>query len=220
MNLLCQDTSLNSRGRVNQKARTRAALLTAAGELLRQGQPPSIPEAAERALVSNATAYRYFASAEQLWWEAAAAGEDDAKITANSGELIAAAGTDPQARLEALIRSTGFHMLEDQVPYRRIAKGALDLWFRQQTDPESEAVPVRQRRRNVQIKQVIAPLEDSLPPDSLARIAHALGLVIGCESMISLIDAVGLELPEAKIAMLDAARWLLAGALAELGTGE
>ena len=187
---------------------------------MRQGRAPSIPEAAERALVSVATTYRYFPSAEQLWWEAAAAGEDDAKITANSGELIAAAGADPQARLEALIRSTGFLMLEDQVPYRRIAKGALELWFRQQGDPEAEAVPVRQRRRNVQIKQVIAPLEERLPPDSLARVAHALGLVIGCESMISLIDAVGLDLPDAKVAMLDAARWLLAGALAELGTDE
>lgn len=220
MALSRQEVSLNDGGRVNQKTRTRAALLTAAGELLRQGQAPSIPQAAERALVSVATAYRYFPSAEQLWWEAAAAGEEDAKITANSSELIAAAGLDPQARLEALIRSTGFHMLEDQMPYRRIAKGALDLWFRQQSDPEAEGVPVRERRRNVQIKQVIAPLEGRLPPESLARIGHALGLVIGCESMISLIDAVGLDLPDAKIAMLDAARWLLDGALAELAAGE
>jgi len=176
-----------------------------------------MPEAAERALVSVATAYRYFPSAEELWLEAAVAGEEDAKITS---ELIAAAGLDPQARLEALIRSTGFQMLEDQVPYRRIAKGALDQWFRQQNDPEAEAVPVRQRRRNDQIKQVIAPLDERLPPDSLARIAHALGIVIGCESMISLVDAVGLDLTDAKMAMLDAARWLLNGALAELGAGE
>ncbi|MGI8846769.1 MAG: TetR/AcrR family transcriptional regulator [Candidatus Dormibacteria bacterium] len=217
MDISRQERSLKDGGRVNQRARTRTALLTAAGELLRQGQAPSMPEAAERALVSVATAYRYFPSAEELWLEAAVAGEEDAKITS---ELIAAAGLDPQARLEALIRSTGFQMLEDQVPYRRIAKGALDQWFRQQNDPEAEAVPVRQRRRNDQIKQVIAPLDERLPPDSLARIAHALGIVIGCESMISLVDAVGLDLTDAKMAMLDAARWLLNGALAELGAGE
>ena len=179
-----------------------------------------MPEVAQRALVSVATAYRYFPSAEELWWEAAAAGAEDTKITANSSELIAAAGMDPRARLEALIRSTGFHMLENQVPYRRIAKGALEQWFRQQSDPEAEAVPVRQRRRNAQIKQVIAPLEQRLPSDSLARLAHALGLVIGCESMISLVDAVGLDVPDAKIAMLDAARWLLDGALTELAASE
>jgi hypothetical protein len=34
--------------------------------------------------------------------------------------------------------------------------------------------------------------------------------------MISLTDAVGLDVPAAKRALLDAARWLLAGALAEL----
>jgi hypothetical protein len=34
--------------------------------------------------------------------------------------------------------------------------------------------------------------------------------------MISLTDAVGLDVPSAKKALLDAARWPLAGALAEL----
>lgn len=216
MSVSRQEVSLKEGGRVNQRARTRGALLHAAGELLRLGHRPSMPEAAQRALVSVATAYRYFPSAEELWWEAAAAGEQDAKITANSSELIDAAGVDPRARLEALIRSTGFHMLEDQMPYRRIAKGALDQWFRQQSDPEAEAIPVRQRRRNAQIQQVLTPLHGRLPPEHLHRVAHALGLLVGCESMISLIDAVGLDLDEAKTAMLDAARWMLQGALDEL----
>ena len=57
-------------GRANQKARTRAALLQAATELVRDGRPPSIPEVADRALISVATAYRYFPSAEELWFEA------------------------------------------------------------------------------------------------------------------------------------------------------
>jgi hypothetical protein len=34
--------------------------------------------------------------------------------------------------------------------------------------------------------------------------------------MISLIDAIGLDVPEAKQTLLDAARWMLTGALAEL----
>jgi hypothetical protein len=63
---------------------------------------------------------------------------------------------------------------------------------------------------------VIAPLEAQLPKKDLDRIAHALGLVVGSEAMISLIDAVGLDVPAAKKTLLDAGRWLLAGALAEL----
>jgi hypothetical protein len=36
--------------------------------------------------------------------------------------------------------------------------------------------------------------------------------------MISLTDAVGLDVPAAKKTLLDASRWLLTGALAELAT--
>src|SRR5512145_2055964 len=53
-------------GRVNQKQRTRQALLAAAGELLAAGASPSLADVAEHALVSKATAYRYFASADAL----------------------------------------------------------------------------------------------------------------------------------------------------------
>ena len=40
--------------------------------------------------------------------------------------------------------------------------------------------------------------------------------MIGTDSMLALTDGVGLDGDDAKRAMLDAARWLLTGALAEL----
>ena len=94
-----------------------------------------MPEAADRALVSVATAYRYFSSAEDLWWEASNEAFGDQGTLAEAERRVEAAGTDPQARLEALIRSVGFRMLDDQVPYRRIAKTALEQWFRQADAP-------------------------------------------------------------------------------------
>jgi AcrR family transcriptional regulator len=209
-----QGRSLTESGRLNQKTRTRTALLQAAVELVREGTPPSIPAAAERALVSVATAYRYFSSAEDLWWEASTSTYE--QTVEQSARQVEAAGTDPQARLEALIRSTGFLMLDDQLPYRRIAKNALDQWFRQQAAPDEERVPVRQGRRKDQIRQAIAQLADQLPDTAMDRLAHALGLLVGTEPMISLIDAIGLDVPEAKQTLLDAARWMLTGALAEL----
>ncbi len=217
MALSRQEASRTSGGRVNQKARTRTALLNAAMELVRDGRPPSMPEAADRALVSVATAYRYFPSAEELWWEASNAAFGDQAGSAQARDRVEAAGSDPQARLEALVRAIGFQMLDDQVPYRRIAKSALDQWFRQADSPPDERVPIRQGRRNDQIRHVVASLEDQLPKKDIDRIAHALGLVIGSEAMISLTDAVGLDTPTAKRTLLDAARWLLAGALAEMG---
>ena len=50
----------------NQRNRTRAAIIEAATALMREGKPPSVAEAAERALVSRATAYRYFPTQESL----------------------------------------------------------------------------------------------------------------------------------------------------------
>jgi AcrR family transcriptional regulator len=216
MMLSSQEDARNSGGRVNQKTRTRTALLRAAAELVRDGRPPSMPEAADRALVSVATAYRYFSSAEDLWWEASNEALGEQANLAQAPQQIEAAGSDPQARLEALIRSVGFDMLDDQVPYRRIANSALEQWFRQADRPPGERVPIRQGRRNQQVRTVLAPLEARLPRKDLDRIAHALGLVIGSEAMISLTDAVGLDVPAAKKTLLDAGRWLLAGALAEL----
>lgn len=172
-------------------------------------------EAAERALISIATAYRYFSSAEELWWEASnkAIGPE---ALAEAERRLEAAGSDPQARLEVLIRSIGFRMLDDQVPYRQIAKTALEQWFRQADSPDTERVPIRQGRRNDQIRKALAPLSNRVAKKDIDRVAHALGLVVGTEAMIALTDAVGLDVPAAKRTLLDASRWLLAGALAEL----
>ena len=46
--------------RSNQKARTRQAIVRAAGALLARGDKPTLEEIAAEAQVSRATAYRYF----------------------------------------------------------------------------------------------------------------------------------------------------------------
>ena len=57
-------------GRPNQRRRTRKDLLHAAARLMKNGRVPTIEEVAEEALVSRATAYRYFPSVEALVREA------------------------------------------------------------------------------------------------------------------------------------------------------
>src|SRR5580700_2554024 len=47
-------------GRANQKMRTRRAIIDACRELVRTGAEVTMPEVARLALVSEATAYRYF----------------------------------------------------------------------------------------------------------------------------------------------------------------
>ena len=57
-------------GRVNQKARTRAAIVAAARDLARGGAEITMPAVAQAALVSEATAYRYFPDLVSLLLEA------------------------------------------------------------------------------------------------------------------------------------------------------
>ena len=51
--------------------RTRKDLLQAATRLMKQGRKPSLEEVAEEAMVSRATAYRYFSTVDALLLEAA-----------------------------------------------------------------------------------------------------------------------------------------------------
>ena len=57
--------------RTSQKQRTRHDLLQAASRLMAQGQLPKVADVAKEALVSRATAYRFFSSDEALIAEAA-----------------------------------------------------------------------------------------------------------------------------------------------------
>lgn len=190
--------------------------MRAAVELLREGRPPSMPEAAERALVSVATAYRYFTSAEELWVEASAEAVQFEPARLEADRLIDAAGDDVPARLEAWIRSVGFAMLEDQAPYRQMARAALERWFAQLEVPVDQRTPVREGRRGHYTSRVVEPLRDRLSGDDVDRLVAALGVVVGTDGMLALTDGVGLDDERARAVWLDAARWMLAGALAEL----
>lgn len=210
-----QDPPFKKDTRANQKTRTRAALLQAATDLFWEGRSPSMPETADRALVSVATAYRYFSSVEDLWWEATLA-DCFERAADDSIERTKEAGPEPRARLETAVRSYGFAVLDDQAPFRRIAQIALERWFRQRATADEPQISKPSGPRGELVEAVLSPLASTLPEGDRIRIAHALALVLGTEAVIALTDAVGLDVPAAKGALLDASRWLLAGALAEL----
>jgi AcrR family transcriptional regulator len=89
-------------GRINQKRRTRAAIVAAAAELVRQGKSPTVAEVADAALVSRATAYRYFPSQEYLLAEAALQSiHGDIDETLSPIESV----DDPTLRLDAVVRA-------------------------------------------------------------------------------------------------------------------
>lgn len=204
-------------GRVNQKARTREAILVAATELLREGRSVTVPDAAGRARVSPATAYRYFSSAEDLAEEAALEMVQGVVASDATSEAIEAAGSDVHSRLEALIRSMGWTMITDQMPFRRAAMAGLARWVAQQQDPPDQRTLVRMGRRDKSTRLVLEPIKPLLDEAEYGRLVSALNVGWGTEAMISLTDINRLE-PEAALeVMLATCRWILDGAMRDAG---
>jgi AcrR family transcriptional regulator len=179
-------------------------------QLVRGGRPPSIPEAAELALMSPATAYRYFPSAQALWEEAALE-----LVEPWDAELVDQAGPDPLARLEAVVKTIGWHQLDEEMTYRGLAHAGLERWFDQLSLPEGQRVPVREGRRLRWNCKIVEPLRGRLFDDQLSDLPGALALVWGAEAVISLRDISRLDTNDAKRVMLSAARWMVQGALGD-----
>jgi len=203
-------SSKTTSGRSNQKARTRQALVAATAELIREGKAPSIPDAAERALMSPATAYRYFSSAQSLWEEASLEIIEDW----DTGQ-IDQVGDDPRARLDAVVQGVGWHMLDDELPYRNLVRASLERWYEQSGLPANERMPVRQGRRMVYNTKVVEPLRHDLPDVAIDQLINALALVWGTEAVLVLRDVCRLDTEQAKDTMLRASRWMLDGFLAQ-----
>src|SRR5882757_9235858 len=89
--------SQTTAGRANQKLRTRTAIVQAAAELSRTGREVTMPEVAKAALVSEATAYRYFPDLVSLLREAIAG-----QIPSPEEALASVVGSvDPVVRIAA-----------------------------------------------------------------------------------------------------------------------
>src|SRR5690242_20110483 len=88
----CRRADVSDRG--NQRLRTRKDLIAAAAHLMREGRKPSLEEVAEAALVSRATAYRYFPNVEALLAEASV------DVVVPNGEALFAGdpSADPEDR--------------------------------------------------------------------------------------------------------------------------
>jgi AcrR family transcriptional regulator len=172
-------------GRPNQKSRTRKDLLRAAARLMKEGKSPTLEEVAEEAMVSRATAYRYFSGVEALLVEAAldVAMPDDSFFAGDSSE-------DPVERLLRADAAVAAMILDNELALRAMLVHSL------QRDRD-EALPVRQNRRTPLIEQALAPARDKLTPAEFILLARALALVIGTESMIVFKDVLAIGDAEA-----------------------
>ena len=189
-----QDVRINH----NQRNRTRAAIIEAATALLREGRPPTVAEAAERALVSRATAYRYFPTQESLLLDVA----NVEALMKPVEDLVASFPTDDATqRLAALVRTMTPAMLSDEALIRTGERIYMDTWLANQ--PDGNHTPVRAGRRMRYIDEALSPLGDQLGEPARKRLRCALALTLGTHAVIAMKDSAGLDDDEEIVATLE-----------------
>jgi AcrR family transcriptional regulator len=189
-----QDVRVNH----NQRKRTRAAIIEAATALMREGRPPTVAEAAERALVSRATAYRYFPTQESLLLDVA----NVEALMKPVEDLVASFPTDDAAqRLAVLVGTMMRACLSDEALVRTGERIYMDTWLANQSD--GNQTPVRAGRRMRYIDEALRPLGERLDESGRKRLRCALALTVGTEALIAMKDSVGLDDDEEIVATLE-----------------
>ena len=201
-------TANEQTGRVNQKLRTRMAIVEACREVIRSGGPVTMPAVARAALVSEPTAYRYFPDLISLL-NAALAG-----MWPSPAEALepVAASADP---VERVAFAAGF-FLRRVLSYQGAVRAMISATI---TRPELAAH--RPGIRFGLINQALDPIADTLPlpPERLAQLKHDLAAIISAEALFSLTDLCRLTPEDAVGSLVRTATTIAAAATRDNGTG-
>jgi len=196
-------TPQNTMGRANQKLRTRTAILQAAIELIRTGREVTMPEVASAALVSEATAYRYFPDLSSLLQEAMAGQWP----TPEQALASVAHSTDPVERVAA----ANEHLLRLVLTYQGATRAMISATI---TRPAEAAN--RPGLRFGLIDHALAPLADTLgatDPAAFAQLKNDLVVVVSAEALFTLTDLCRLSPDEAVASAVHTATTLTRAAM-------
>lgn len=191
------------KGRINQKARTRDALITATRGILAEGGSPTMAGAAARASISRTTAYRYFPNLRSLL-VAAYPHVDQRSL------LGADPPAEPEARLAIVVDDHMRRILTYEGEQRAVLRLSLET---HESNPLG--LPMHRGMRIGWIEDALAPLRGHLPNDELERLVHSIGATIGIESFVWLTDVAKRSREDAVAIMRSNALALLRGALAK-----
>lgn len=171
--------------RANQKTRTRAAIIDACLELTRSGADVTMPQVARAALVSEATAYRYFPDLVSLLRETLA------DLWPDAAQALApvAGSADPAERIAFACE----YLMRGVYAYRGAVRAMIS---------HTIAAPApSQGRPGIRfdlIDYALAPFEDagrppSLTPGAMARLKEGLAIVVSAEALFVLTDLCGFQ---------------------------
>jgi AcrR family transcriptional regulator len=193
-------------GRVEQKERTRIALLAAAATLISEGKQPTVEETAAYARISKRTAYRYFVSQAHLL--------ADASLEALRPVMGAAIGKaietgDARERLAALAAAMNQLALTHEPALRIMMRSALDRGL-----TATPATPRQRGQRRLDwVETALAPVRAQLTGPDYDRLVAALVVSLGVDALIILRDICGLGMDQILSVMVWTAHSLLDAAL-------
>ena len=174
-------------------------MIDAARELLVDGRTPTVEDAAVRAGVSRATAYRYFSNQREL-------------LVATHPMLDMAsllpqdAPTDPRQRVAIVVGRLLALTLDTEAELRMSLRLALEA--------AGEDLPLRKGRRLTCFHDALRPARAVLSPADLDRLCVVLASTVGIEALVWLVDVAGLSRDEAADQLRCTARILTQASLA------
>jgi AcrR family transcriptional regulator len=192
-------------GRANQKQRTRTAIVAAARDLITGSAEVTMPAVARGALVSEATAYRYFPDLISLLREAV-----DGTWPSPEQALALVEGSDDAVErigvaTERLLR----HVQTYQGAVRAMIAASV---------VRPGAAGIRPGYRFGIIDRALAPLDSSLgrrSPEAFRRLKQDLAIVVSAEALFTLTDLCDLAPDEAIASAVRTAKTLTAAAIRE-----
>jgi AcrR family transcriptional regulator len=183
-------------GRVQQKTRTREALLAAMRALLATGVTPTVEEVAAQAAVSRTTAYRYFPTQQDLLVAAYPEIEKESVLGDDAPDEL-------NARFEIVFTEMARQITENEIPLRAMLRLSLE------TPSKRGELLLRRGRRSVWLADALSPLRKHLTPPAFDRLVLAIAATTGIEAFIWLTDMAGLSAGEALKIMRFSAQTLL-----------
>jgi AcrR family transcriptional regulator len=183
-------------GRVQQKARTREALIRAARTALASGLTPTVEQAAAEASVSRTTAYRYFPTQQALLLAAYPEIGEESLL-----------GDDPPpdvaARFAIVFAEMARQVTENEAPLRAMLRLSLEV------PSERGQLLLRRGRRRRWLTDALAPLRERMAATDFDRLVLAIAVATGIEAFVWLTDIAELPPQEALDVMRFSAETLL-----------